>query len=226
MIIYGDFNCPFSYLASRRAELLTGEAGGVDWRAVEHQQELPVMGVKLDDAGRESLADEWASVQGLLLPGEVLPGQVPAFVPNTQAAVAGYAEACGAGVGDRVRRLLFHAYWVDGTDIGNPEVLRVLLAPAILSGHSTVSPLRDFGYAVSVARGPITTAAHYRIRDWRNDWRDLGDATIPALVQDGGAGVFGIKALSELGEAVRDRVQQPPALEPAAPTFPPTRYWY
>jgi hypothetical protein len=220
--IYGDFNCPFSYLASRRADLLPDT---VDWRAVEHRRELPATGKRLNPAERDALAAEWESVGELLLPGEVLPGQPPAFAPNTQAAVAGYAEAVEAGVGHRVRRLLFRAYWIDGADIGNAEVLRTLLAPAMRSGHSTSEPIRESGYAVSVARGPITHGGYRRIRDWRDGWRALGDATIPALV-DGDRAVTGVPALTELGDRVRDLVQHRPQEMALVAPPPSTRYWY
>jgi hypothetical protein len=36
VILYGDFNCSWSYLASRRAALLSADGVEIDWRAVEH----------------------------------------------------------------------------------------------------------------------------------------------------------------------------------------------
>lgn len=45
VIIYGDFNCPYSYLASQRADLLSRmDIAKVEWRAVEHDRGLPVTG--------------------------------------------------------------------------------------------------------------------------------------------------------------------------------------
>ena len=114
-------------------------------------------GVRFDAAGRQHLQDESTTIRALLQPGEVLPADAPGFLPNTGPAVAGYAEAYGAGVAGPVRRLLFDACWTGGADIGNPEVLRRLLAGPIRAGHSTSLPLRDSGYAVSLAGGPITT---------------------------------------------------------------------
>jgi hypothetical protein len=45
VIVYGDFNCPYSYLASQRAEgLIRGGLARIDWRAVEHDRGLAVTG--------------------------------------------------------------------------------------------------------------------------------------------------------------------------------------
>ena len=47
VIIYGDFNCQYSYLASQRAALLIRAGVAVDWRAVQHDRDLPVSGQPL-----------------------------------------------------------------------------------------------------------------------------------------------------------------------------------
>ena len=106
-----------------------------------------------------------ADARALLRPGERLPVAGPALVPKTQAAVSGYAEGCGAEVGDEIRRLLFTAYLVDGIDIGRPEVLYTLLGGTLMRGKATSEPIREWGYAVAVTRGPITSRARHLIRD-------------------------------------------------------------
>lgn len=41
LTVYGDFNCPYSNLASQRADqLIRGGMAQVDWRAVEHDRRL------------------------------------------------------------------------------------------------------------------------------------------------------------------------------------------
>lgn len=224
-IAYGDFNCPFSYLASWRTDLLVGTDAAVEWRAVEHAPGTPLTGQRLDDDGFRRLAEEWRQVQELLLPGEELPGRPPTFLPSTRAAVAGFAEAAGAGVADQVRRLLFRAYWVDGLDIGNPEILRALLAAPIRAGHATSAPLREFGYAVSPGRGPITSDGYRRIRAWRTEWQALGDPVIPALVERG-AVTTGVPALLHLGDAVEDRLSGARDESVAQIPVSSERFWY
>lgn len=205
MIVYADFNHPLCHLASIRVDALRAAGVEVDWRAVEHAPSLPATGRRLDTAGQQALETEIAEARDLLLPGERLPSRTPGFVPNTQAAVAGYAEAYGAGVADDVRRILFRAYWERGVDIGNPEQLRKPLAGPILRGDSRADPLRLSGYAVSVGRGPITTGAWRRIRAWRDEWTALRVGSVPVLVADDqtvqGADVLRhlAKVMAELG---------------------------
>ena len=45
LVLYGNFNCPSSYVASLLTDTLT-KAGvtSVEWRAVEHDRTIPVQG--------------------------------------------------------------------------------------------------------------------------------------------------------------------------------------
>jgi len=198
IVIYGDFNCPYSYLASLRADRFIAAGLDVEWRAVEHAGSLPVVGRRLDDAGQHEISEELDSVRQLLTPEEEFAAATPSTLPNTAAANAGYAEAVGSGVGDAVRRLLFDAYWKRGTDIGSVDVLRALLAEPIRKGRSSAFPLRESGFAVSTNRGPITTSAFNRLTTWHRDWVQLATSTTPTVVVDGTpyAGVDGLKWLA------------------------------
>ena len=45
LVVYGDFNCPFSALASRRVDRIEAQGRArVDWRAVEHDEQIPRTG--------------------------------------------------------------------------------------------------------------------------------------------------------------------------------------
>lgn len=117
--------------------------------------------------------------------------------------MSAFAEADGAGVGDDVRRLLFSAYWIHRANIGDPEVVRRLIPGAILRGHSTSDPLRRFGYAVSPSRGPITTGAHQRIRDWQRQRAKLGARGGLILVENGRISI-GLDALDRLAGLMKE----------------------
>lgn len=222
MIIYADFTHPLCYLASIRVDALRAAGVDVDWRAVEHAPGLPVTGRRLDTEGQHALDAEIAEVRDLLLPGERLTWRTPSFVPNTQAAVVAYAEACGAGVADDVRRVLFRAYWQRGVDIGNPEQLRKPLAGPFLRGRSHADPLRLSGYAVSVGRGPITTGAWRRIRAWRDEWTSLRADSMPVLVENG-LPVHGADVPERLAKMITEAGIPPDPELPDPERFPPHR---
>jgi hypothetical protein len=210
LVVHGDFSCAMCYLASQRVDVLTRAGVAVEWRAVEHRPELPVTGLRPDVDAQSAAARALAAAQRLVLPGEKLPSAVPALVPKTQAAVSAYAEGCGAEVGDEIRRLLFTAYWVDGIDIGNPAVLLTLLGGTFMRGKATSEPIREWGFAVTVTGGPITTRAWRLIRDWNQEWQVLGRPELPSL-WDGTRVQSGEQALMQLA----DEVNQAPMPEAA-----------
>jgi 2-hydroxychromene-2-carboxylate isomerase len=214
-VVYADFSCPTCYLASLRVDqLLAAGRPAPDWRAIEHKPQLPVTGIRLEASARATRDRELAELRALLRPGEQLPATSPSLLPHTGAAVAAYAEAYNAGVADLVRPLLFGAYWVEGMDIGDPEVLRRLLPAAFAQGRRTSDAIRDFGYAVTSQRGPITTDAYRRIRDWQQDWLALGAGIGLTLVADS-ITLGGSVALERLAEP-RNHVPAPTQPRPHA----------
>lgn len=211
-VVYADFTCPRrlpGQPARRRAHrgrpARTGLAcGRAQTPAPPHRHPAPAARRSDPRPGAQRGA-------GTDAPGEELPPRAPGLLPHTAAAVAAYAGAYGAGVADLVRPLLFSAYWVDGMDIGDPEVLRRLLPGAFAKGRRTSDPIRDFGYAVTSQHGPITTAAYRRIRDWQQEWLALGGAVGLTLVTDV-ATVCGSLALEQLPQAGRPGAGPVPSL--------------
>ena len=195
LLVYGAFTCPWSYLASRRAARLASDGVTVDWRAVRHEPRPSLPAVR----------EELERVLALLLPGEQLPSALAGFVPATKAAVSGYAEAYAAGVGSRVARLLFDAFWVHALDIGSPETVRTLLVDDIRSGSSGSELLREWGYAVDITGGPLTTPAWRLVRRWAGDWSAAQARRSPVLVVDGGAPRSGPDAVRWLGDELLRR---------------------
>jgi hypothetical protein len=216
IVVYGDFNCPWSYLASRRAAILAADGVTVDWRAVAHEQKA---GRRSADSGTRfaCLREEMDRVLAALVPDEVLPYAFAGFVPYTRAAVTGYAEAYAAGVATRVRHLLFEAFWLHAVDLDDAALVRTLLVDAIQSGSSPSEPLAKWGYAVDWTGGPITTPGWRLITRWADEWRSTGKEVVPALFVDGLRPLFGVDAVEWLGAEILDR-----GLDPRVVPIPPT----
>lgn len=176
--VYADFTSAACYLASLRTDrLLRSGRPAPDWRMVELRPRLPLKGIRLSASAQAFRARELAATREQLMPGEEFEARNPRFLPNTRAAVAAYAEAYEVGIADLARSLLFDAYWVQGADIGDPQVLRRLLAADIEQARATTDPPVRTGYVVSIQGGPVSTAAYRRIDAWQSEWLNLG---IPA----------------------------------------------
>ncbi|MEU5992614.1 DsbA family protein [Spirillospora sp. NPDC047418] len=230
-VVYGDFNCPYSYLASLRVdEVVRRGASGIEWRAVEHDPRLPLTGSPSGAA-----ADEWArelrEIAGVARPAERVPDAPPAVVSNTGAAVAAYAEALTDGLADEVRRALFRAIWVEGRHVSSPYEIRRIVAelmyPRTLpDGHRYGPDLpmpvdagrvadgteRRFGATVSVLGGPLTVAGQRRVERWRAEWRTL-TPVVPAVVCPDGVVLPGLDGLTRLA----DLLDGPPPAAAAPP---------
>ena len=174
LVIYGDFNCPYSCLASVFAETLAERGvAEVEWRAVEHDPSIPAPSEPVDGDLAEMLGREVAEVRGLVRPGEAFPIRRPPVRPNSGAAVA----ALAAAPPDRARELrhrLFGALWFEGRDIGDRAVLD------------------DLGASADLDAGLVEA--------WRDGWRSLERRVVPMLVLPDGYVSRGLGALGRLAD--------------------------
>jgi 2-hydroxychromene-2-carboxylate isomerase len=223
VIVYGDFNCPYSYVASQRADLLSRMGTAVDWRAVEHDRGLAVTGGN-PDQHRAAWDRELTEVASLALPGEHVPGAPPRLVSNTKAAVTAYAEAVSDGVADKLRRRLFQAIWVRGLHLSSArEVGRiaaeVMWPPEDITGRLASPDLpslllrepdpdlivRRSGGTIAPDGGPLTTAGWRRIQRWRQEWLALPSQVIPVVIGPDHVARSGAGALRYLADLAGTR---------------------
>jgi len=175
LIVYGDFNCPYSCLASVRVDALTARGvADVEWRAVEHDPTLPTPSRSVSGDVAEMFDRELVEVRGLLGPDEAFPIRRPPVQPNSARAITAFA---GAPVerADELRRRLFAALWFEGRDIGDSTVV-----------------------AEAVGDGP--TIPNRRAEEWHDAWWPLERRVVPMLVLPDGYVSRGLGALARLAE--------------------------
>jgi hypothetical protein len=109
LTIYGDFNCPFSALASVRTDVLltTADAYEIDWRAIQHDTAIPPAGEAVEGDTALALTDEVAAIAHPEHHDVRLHLAVRAVRSNTASACAALARA--GDDADRLRRRLFAA---------------------------------------------------------------------------------------------------------------------
>jgi hypothetical protein len=172
LTIFGDFNCPFSALASARADvLLAAGTHAVEWRAIQHDTTIPAGGELVDGDVAAALATEVATIRELSAHDVRLPLVVPPVRSNT--AVASAAFAAAGDDADALRRRLFAAVWTEGRNLGDPTQLDRLGAVA-----------RD----VLIARR------------WQDEFEALPRPITPTLVLPDGYVSRGLGALARLAE--------------------------
>jgi predicted DsbA family dithiol-disulfide isomerase len=173
LTIFGDFNCPFSALASARADvLLAANDCEVDWRAIQHDIAIPPAGEPVVGDAAAGLAAEVATIAGLNDDGLRVHLVVPPVRSNTAIASAVFAAAVGEEA-DRLRRRLFAAVWAEGRNVGDPAELDRLEAVG-----------RDDALA----------------RRWQHEFEALPRPITPTLVLPDGYVSRGLGALARLAD--------------------------
>lgn len=204
IVVYGDFNCPWSYLTSRRAALLATNGLQIDWRAVEH---APLQDAATEDACHrfEDLRSEIEEVEAHLLPGELLPFALAGFLPHTRAAIRAYAEAYASGASARVRPLLFEALWMHSLDLADPSVVHTLVVDAIRTQPPSGHPLGQWEYDAGATGDSIHTTAARLTGTWAREWRTIAHGTVPVILINGLDPLLGREAVDWLGNQLLSR---------------------
>lgn len=214
LVLYGDFSCPWSYLAARRAQALSQAGTAVDFRAVEHAPEL--VRSASGHVGVPDLQLELEQVVAMLLPGERLPYSLAGFVPRTKASVAAYAEGYDATDGPALAGILFESFWMHGIDISEPATVQTILCDTAATCERADGPPSAWRCAAPGGT-PVSTVRGRSLRaSWAEEWRSLGARVVPVVVEDGRAR-YGVDAVEWLGAQVSRRRLDPEAAHPALP---------
>jgi hypothetical protein len=177
-LLLADLTSPWAYLAHLRFDQPGHEVddSAPVWRSVQPPTDRPLVGAKGPCPERNRLRRDLAAVRALAHKDEQVPDEVPTVIPHPRPVAAAYAEAVDLGRGPQVRALLLRTYWLEGRDIGDPEVLRRIL-PSVLvdDGYPcTGDPRREWGYVVSPQRQPLSNAAYHLMERWQHHWEGLG----------------------------------------------------
>jgi predicted DsbA family dithiol-disulfide isomerase len=180
LTIFGDFNCPFSALASVRADVLLARGVEIRWRAIQHDPSIPGEGEQVVGDLATALATEVARIEELSRHDLRLHLVVPPVRSNTAHAAAALAAAADP---HRLRRRLFAAVWAEGRNLGHLGELR-----RIGADHSDVDTARL----------------------WQTEFEALPRPVMPTLVLPDGCVAQGLGALewlADLATAVRTSSQ-------------------
>lgn len=147
--VWSDYVCPFCYLELPEFERLKqrfGDGVQVRWRAFELR---PAPTPTLDLQG-EYLRTTWARAVYPLAARRGMRLRLPPVQPRSRLAFEAAAFARRHGRFDVMHRALFRAFFEDGRDIGEVEVLLELAADVGLETEALQAALRDGACATEV----------------------------------------------------------------------------
>ncbi len=187
VVVYGDFNCPFSALANSRASRLASGGGlRVDWRCVEHDPTIGPCETPLTEPQRVGFEAELAQIRDLLSADEVDRFRVPSRRLNTRDLNVLYASTPS----DRrqaLRTALFDAIWYDDLDLTDDVVVGEIV-DAIESADHDLGARSD---------GPAITARR-TVTEWQQQWSETDRPIVPMMILPEGDISRGLGALARL----------------------------
>jgi predicted DsbA family dithiol-disulfide isomerase len=182
VVLYTDLNCPFCYATELRLEALDAH-DLVEWRGVEHEPDLPVPMDTDDPELAAELADEVAQVRSRAPEVEIAQ---PEGKANTAYALefTAAAERTEPVRGRQVRHAIYRAFWADGKDISDPDVLAGIA--------------REYG----IDHVEIQSEDKLRVTSWRLDWERSPLRGVPLLARSDGEVLYGLKDSETLASFV------------------------
>lgn len=183
VVIYGDFNCPFSALANDRANRLAALGRlNVDWCSVEHDTTIGPHDTPLTSAQAAAFRAELDQIADILTPDETVRFRVPSRRLNTRDLNRTYAAMPDAHR-PALRTAIFDAYWVDDRDLTSDLVIAEIVD------------------AIAPSRRPDHVSddeAKRRVVTWQREWEELPRPIVPTMIIDHGYVSRGLGALARL----------------------------
>ncbi|MCC5978472.1 MAG: DsbA family oxidoreductase [Salinarimonas sp.] len=130
--VISDVICPWCYLGKRRLESALAESGveaSVSWLPFELNPDMPEGGMpRADYRAQKFGAEKGAELDAEMKQRGDTEGVHFAFekmvhTPNTRRAHMLVAQASDVGLGDDLTEALFRAYFEEGADVGDPQIL-------------------------------------------------------------------------------------------------------
>ncbi len=169
--IWSDYTCPFCYVGLARAEWLERRFGArIEWLPFFLHPEYPDEGLPRTELEQRYGPGIHEHTRRLVEAAGLTYNPSPKL-PNTLRAHQVTEFARDAGLHDPVHSRLMHAYWSEGADLGDDEMLLDLAVDAGLERAETAAVLADGRYADRVA---VSTQEANRI----------GVNAVPAFVLD------------------------------------------
>ena len=145
--LFSDFICPFCYIGFRTLQKMKREFElDVAWRGFQIHPDWPATGIPAEkiygEQGSESRKAAWQRISAMAddIGLEMRP---PSVLTNSYNALAACEAAIAADKGDEFEERVYRAYFVDGSNIGDVEVLKTLASDVGLDPAQVVEAVES-----------------------------------------------------------------------------------
>jgi predicted DsbA family dithiol-disulfide isomerase len=171
--VYSDYICPFCYLGHHRLQRLRDNYDiKINWRFLEIHPETSAAGEPLDslDYPSETWRKMMASLERIADEENIPLGKL-SFITNSKDALllSEAAKQCGSEVFYRFHEKLFSAYFVDGRNIGDRQVLKEIAESCGIDENTADSAWTEMKY-------------QQRLLDNFNSARRYGIQSVPSFI--------------------------------------------
>jgi predicted DsbA family dithiol-disulfide isomerase len=128
--LFSDFICPFCYIGFHTLRKMKQEFDlDVDWRGFQIHPDWPATGIPVEKVygvdGSDARKAAWERISTMAT--EIgIAMRPPTVLTNSHNALAACECAIAAGKGEEFEERVYRAYFGDGANIGDPEVLKKL----------------------------------------------------------------------------------------------------
>lgn len=126
LVVFSDYVCPFCYIGKTIAQKLVEDYSlKMEWLGYEINSQIPPEGLTIEEMGLdkeymeivEKQVQKYADMYGIEI-------KFPEFLPNSRLAIMVTQAARKEGFFYDFYHAVFDAYWKEGRDIGDKEVLK------------------------------------------------------------------------------------------------------
>jgi predicted DsbA family dithiol-disulfide isomerase len=128
--LFSDFICPFCYIGFQTIQKLKAEFDlDIEWRGFQIHPDWPATGIPAEKvygaSGSDARKAAWERISSMATEAGITM-RPPSVLTNSHNALAACEYAIESGRGEEFERRVYQAYFEEGSNIGDVEVLKKL----------------------------------------------------------------------------------------------------
>jgi predicted DsbA family dithiol-disulfide isomerase len=159
IVMFSDFVCPFCYIGFEVMRKLKKEFDlEIEWRGFQIHPEWPAEGIPIEKVrglgDMEARQQAWKRISAMA-ETEGLPISPPSAFTNSRAALAACEYAREQGKDEDFETRIFRAYFVEGANIGDPELIVRLSAESGLDPAAVADAIKSPQYEMKLKNNAL-----------------------------------------------------------------------